>query len=225
MSVTRNMPVFLGLIAVFGLAVVFAGADWRVPAANTGYAPEQPLAYSHRLHAGELGIDCTYCHFGARTSRHAGIPPAELCMNCHKTVSAAFDLVYQERELALAEEREPTRIVSESIARLYAAVGLDEDLEPLPEGPQPLDWVSVHNLPDFVAFDHRPHVARGLACQTCHGPVQAMERMRQQEDLSMGWCVNCHRSQSVDPAAGLTELQDGLPQGEHVSTDCAICHY
>lgn len=218
---STHTRVFLAVGLVFGLAVVLIGGGWRPPGLNRGYAPEQPIAYSHRLHAGELAIDCLYCHFGARTSRHAGIPPTGLCMNCHTAVSAPFDSVLEERAAAEAEQREPRRIVSPAMARLYAAMGLDEDLQPSADGVRPLAWVKVHNLPDFVAFDHSVHVARGLACETCHGPVRAMERMRQEFDLSMGWCVTCHRDNAVRPPG----TSAAAPTGGHVSTDCAACHY
>ncbi|MHC5210703.1 MAG: cytochrome c3 family protein [Planctomycetota bacterium] len=220
-----HLKVFLGTTLVLGMVAIVATGDARPLNVHTGYAPEQPIEYSHRLHAGELGMDCLYCHYGARTSKHAGIPPAGVCMRCHKTVSASFDVVYTERELAVAEEREPRRIVSEPIARLYRAMGLDEDLEPLPGGPEPLEWVKVHNLPDFVAFDHSVHVSRGLSCEECHGPVSAMERLRQESDLSMGWCLDCHRSRAADPTLVLKADHGRLPAGDHVSTDCAACHY
>ena len=207
------------------LGAVVAAGTWRPLNVDTGYAPEQPLPYSHRLHAGELGIDCLYCHYGARTSRHAGIPPTGLCMNCHTVVTAAFDTLLEERELAAREEREPRRIVSDPIRRLYAGVGLDADGQPLKGGPDPIAWTRVHNLPDFVAFDHSVHVARGVACETCHGPVRTMERMRQENDLSMGWCLTCHRGQPADVPFLLTGEHARLPAGEHVSTDCSACHY
>lgn len=222
---STHARVFLACAALFGLVAVAGTSDMRPVGFNTGYAPQQPIDYSHRLHAGELGIDCLYCHYGARTSKHAGIPPTSVCMNCHATVSAAFDAVLEERALAQAEEREPARIVSPEIAKIYTAMGLDEDLEPNEVGPQPIPWVRVHNLQDFVAFDHSVHVARGLACAECHGPVQSMERVRQESDLSMGWCVNCHRDYGVDPAMGKSKTDARLDPGQHVSTDCAACHY
>jgi hypothetical protein len=223
-SLGSNLRLLAVLAAAPVLGAVLVGGSWRPLNTHTGYAPQQPIAYSHRLHAGELGMDCLYCHFGARTSRHAGIPPAGLCMNCHEVVGTAFDRVLEEKELATAEGREPRRLVSDEVAKLYAAVGLDREQRPLPGGPQPLAWARVHNLPDFVAFDHSVHVARGVACQSCHGPVEAMERVSQFADLSMGWCLDCHRSQP----AGVDHLLTGtarLPHGEHVSTDCAACHH
>ncbi len=227
---TTHARVFLSAAVLFGLVAVVGTTDWRPPGTHTGYAPTQPIQYSHRLHAGELGMDCMFCHFGARTSRHAGIPPTSVCMNCHESVSTGFDEVLQERELAEVEGRDPRRLVSPEIQKIYDAMGLDENLEPNGLGPQTIPWVRVHNLPDFVAFDHSVHVSRGLACQVCHGPVQSMERVRQESDLSMGWCVNCHRENGVDPAMG-TSMGGGaadhfrLDDIQHVSTDCSVCHY
>jgi hypothetical protein len=222
---TTHARVFLVIAALLGLVAVAGSTSWQPLNVHTGYAPEQPIAYSHRLHAGELGIDCLYCHYGARTSRHAGIPPSSLCMNCHATVSTGFDALLEERELAAAQDREARRLVSPDIQALYTAMGLDAELEPTGAGPTPIPWVRVHNLPDFVAFDHSVHVARGLACQSCHGAVQTMERVRQESDLSMGWCVNCHRSQGLEPAMGTSPDGARLATPDHVSTDCAVCHY
>ena len=210
---------------LLGGAVVLSSADPRLPGNNRGYAPEQPIAFSHRLHVGELQMECLYCHYGARTSRHAGVPPASLCMNCHRSVTAGFDELHAERQLALEEERDPRLQVSPELRKLYDALGLGPDLEPMPDAvPRPIEWVRVHNLPDFVYFDHRVHVARDIACETCHGPVQSMERMRQESSLSMGWCLDCHRSSAADvPDNGGAPL--AAPRGpHHVSTDCTICH-
>jgi len=208
------------LLIALALAAVVAGralTSWRLPGSQQGYEPVQPIAYSHRLHAGELQIDCLYCHFGATKSRHAGVPPTEVCMNCHSIVTASWGAIREEDERAREEGRPRREVYSEQIQRLYAAMGLDERGESAGENAgEPIRWVKVHNLPDFVYFDHRAHVAAGVRCQTCHGPVETMERMRQAETLSMGWCVNCHREASRRGIAG--RLADA-------STDCATCHY
>jgi len=217
---------------IFGLCslliagvTVLTSASPRFPGNHQGYEPEQPIAFSHRLHAGELSVDCQYCHFGARSSRHAGVPPASVCMNCHKVVTSSFDAVLEERELAEAEGREPEVIVSDELAKLYGALALGEDLTYSPDLElQPIEWVRVHNLPDFVYFDHRPHVARDIACETCHGPVQGMERMRQESDLSMGWCLDCHRSNAAKQGSGQLQAA-GERVEDHVSTNCVTCHF
>jgi len=210
---------FAGCTLALGLAAIVAESDLRAPGNHRGYEPVQPIAYSHRVHAGELGIDCLHCHYGAESSRHAGIPPAEVCMECHAHVTSAFDAVLEEREAAEAEGREPRRIVSAELRKLYDALGLDDELRPdATRERKPIEWVRVHRLPDHAYFDHRVHVARDLACEQCHGPVRSMERVRQDSDLSMGWCIDCHRSTPSDPAAG-------VGSAEHVSIDCARCHY
>lgn len=193
----------------------------RLPGNDQGYAPVQPIAYSHRVHAGELEIPCLYCHFGAEKSRHADIPPATVCMNCHQRVTARWVDVKEEEKRAAAEKREPRPITSAELQKLYDALAVAPDatgrLVPDPtRSPRPIAWVQVHSLPAFVAFDHRRHVAAGVTCQTCHGPVETMERMRQHSDLSMGWCVNCHREVNRTGVNG---------QPVHASTDCAGCHY
>ncbi len=223
-SLSVNARIFLVVAVGFGVFAIAASADFQAPNVHQGYAPEQPIAYSHRTHAGELGIDCLYCHYGARTSPVAGIPATGLCMNCHATVTAGLDAVVAEREQAEAESRPAATILSPEIAKLWAAQGLDVNGQPAGE-PHPIPWVRVHNLPDFVAFDHSVHVNRGLACATCHGPVQTMERVRQESDLSMGWCLDCHRGKAADPTLVLNAEHGRLPAGEHVSTDCSACHY
>jgi Cytochrome c7 and related cytochrome c len=204
---------------LLGGSSILATSEVRLAGDHQGYEPEQPIAYSHRLHAGELGIDCLYCHYGAERGRHAGIPSASVCMNCHTTVTDAFDSVLTERERAKAAEEEPRRSVSPELRKLYDFMGLGEDLEPAQE-PIPIPWQRIHQLPDFAFFDHSVHVAQGVACATCHGPVQGMERVRQQESLSMGWCIDCHRSNEASPTALLPD-----PEAHpHVSTDCVSCH-
>ncbi len=204
-------------IALAALATVPRFAQLRGPGNNRGYEPVQPLAYSHRLHAGELQIDCQYCHSGAQRSRYAGIPSAGVCMNCHKFIRAPRSAVRAEELAAKEEGREPLRVTSPELAKLYQALALDENLEPSADGePQAIRWARIHQLPDFVYFDHRPHIAAGVQCQKCHGPIETMERVRQMEDLSMGWCIDCHR----DP------FTSGGDAGNPVaSTDCVSCHY
>ncbi len=207
-----------------GGATLLGQTNLSLPGNQIGYEPAQPIAFSHRLHGGELQIDCLYCHFAAQTGRHAGVPSEQVCMNCHTTVTAAFDTLYEERKLALEEHREPRRIVSAKLKPLYDSLGLGDDGKPDPaKTPAPIRWVRVDNLPDFVFFDHSAHVTRGVACQSCHGPVQAMERVRQEFDLSMGWCVNCHRANGLTGSVALPPV--ATPPAVHVTTDCSACHY
>ncbi len=189
----------------------------RLPGDHQGYEPTQPIEYSHQLHAGELRIPCLYCHFGAEKSRHAGIPAPSVCMNCHAMVTSTLGAVRAEDEAAQMQSRAPRLIRSEQLGLFYEQIGLGEDLKAdLAESEGSIEWVKVHNLPDFVYFDHRPHVRSGLECQACHGPIETMERVRQFESLSMGWCVNCHR-----------QLNEIGVQGQPVdaSIDCVTCHF
>ncbi len=213
---------FAGCVLCIGMGVVVAESDVRLPGNNQGYEPEQPIHFSHRVHAGELGMDCLACHFAAEQSRHAGIPSLDVCMGCHTHVTSGFDAVLEERDVAKAEGREPRRIVSPELRKLYDAMGLDDDLEPIPGAEaKPIEWVRVHGIADYVYFDHRVHVARDLACEQCHGPVQSMERVRQESDLSMGWCIDCHRASPAEPGAvGMVGAEP-----KHVSIDCVRCHY
>jgi hypothetical protein len=206
----------VGLFFSLALLVLRAPA-YHLPGNQQGYEPVQPIAYSHRLHAGELQIACLYCHFSAEKSRHAGIPAASICMNCHRFVGATLGAIRAEEETATKEKRQPRPIVSAEVQKLYDAMALDAKLERDPNRAlQPIAWTRIHNLPDFVYFDHRAHVNAKVACQTCHGPVATMERVRQVSDLSMGWCVNCHRE------ANRTGIEG---RKVRASTDCSTCHY
>lgn len=203
------------------LAFGFAVPAWHLPGNQQGYEPVQPIAFSHRLHAGELNIACLHCHAGAETSRHAGIPAASTCMSCHRVVSAPFVSVQAEDALAQKENRTPQRIVSAELKKLYDFLALkmnskQELVAAAGPPPSPVPWVKVYHLPDFAYFDHRAHVNAGVACQRCHGPVETMDRLRQVGDLSMGWCVHCHRGVNNEGLNG---------KRVHASTDCATCHY
>ena len=207
------------VVGIFLVAVSLLSSltRYRLPGNNQDYRPLQPIEYSHRIHAGELTIPCLYCHSGAERSRTAGIPSANICMNCHQYVTASLGEVREEERRAVEEGRDPQRVVSPELQKLYAALGLDGRLEPVSSGERrEIRWTKVHKVPDFVAFDHRPHVTAGLTCQKCHGPIESMDRVRQISDLTMGWCVNCHRE------SGGTRLA-GRPVDP--SLDCVTCHY
>ena len=211
-------------IVLLVLAVVFVYATLgpriaasRVPGNDLGYSPEQPIAYSHRLHAGELAMPCLYCHTSAERGRHAAIPSADTCMNCHKFVTATLGATRAEADLAKSQGREPNAITSTELQKLYDALGLNEKRERDPAKEQhPIHWKRVHRLPAFAFFDHSRHVGAGVTCQSCHGPVQTMERMRQFSTLRMGWCVNCHRDVNRNGVGG---------KPAQASTDCIGCHY
>ena len=138
-------------------------------------------------------------------------------MKCHKYVTSSFDLLQQEITKADEEKRKPEKIISPDLQKLYDALGLDDPQKPaVNTEAKAVAWVRAHNLPDYVSFDHSAHVTAGVSCQKCHGPAESMERMRQSETLSMGWCVNCHRESTVPGIEG---------HAVNASTDCSACHY
>jgi len=215
-SQTATIVLLIG--ATFSLATLGArlGA-FHIPGNQQGYAPEQPVAFSHRLHAGELLIDCKYCHTGVETSRHAGIPATSICMNCHSIVTDTLGSLRAEDELAKEENRKARRMVSAELQKIYDSLALDDEMKPKAgQTPKPIEWIKVHNLPDLVYFNHSAHIVKDVACERCHGAVETMERVRQVEDLSMGWCVNCHRTVNRIGVAG---------KPVHASLDCGACHY
>jgi hypothetical protein len=219
-KLTHRIVTLLLLLGVGfgGFVLVGRVKSYPLPGSQQGYEPEQPIAFSHRLHAGDLQISCIFCHYGAESSPHAGIPAASVCMNCHRFVTAPQNETLAEILEARKAKRAPQRIVSPELQKLYDALALDsEKLEPDPKKePDPIKWVKVHNLPSFTCFDHRSHIHAGLTCDRCHGPVETMDRVRQVEDLSMGWCVNCHRESGRTGLAG-KQVQP--------NTDCATCHH
>jgi hypothetical protein len=230
-----NTPAYtytLSIGVVVALLALLAGSrSYHLPDNDQDYQPTQPIAFSHHLHAGELSIDCQYCHTGAETSRHAGIPAANVCMNCHKVVTSSWGAVLAEdkrivelkkqaaeQNQVLSEQEATAKIpISDELRKLYDALALDDDRQRDPDIPlTPIEWVKVHNLPDYVHFDHRAHVHAGVDCQTCHGNIESMERVRQAEALSMGWCVNCHRESNRIGVKG---------HPVNASVDCTTCHY
>ena len=214
----RLVTIVLGVaLALSALTLAPRVLAWRLPGNNAGYEPKQPIAFSHRLHAGELQMSCLYCHSGAESSRHAGVPAANVCMNCHRFVTAPSIAVRAEDDAAQKQNRAPQHIVSPELQKLYDALALDTKMQRDPaRHPTPIVWTKVHNVPDFVYFDHRAHVSVGVACQQCHGPVETMERMRQNATLTMGWCINCHRDATTNGING---------KPVNASLDCVTCHY
>jgi hypothetical protein len=197
-----------GILAGFGALYVVALLYYGIhpQAMDIGYEPEQPVPYSHALHAGKLGIDCRYCHNTVETSAFASIPPTQTCMNCHN---------------AIFPESEKLAPVRESFA-----TGM------------PVEWVRVHDLPDFVYFNHSAHVNRGVGCVECHGRVDKMETVYQHEALSMAWCLSCHRDpdERLRPLDQITNMGWTAPDSPgyaaelrrtldvNPSQDCSTCH-
>lgn len=196
------------------IALVISGEVLFVEATNLGrqqyYQPEQPVWFSHKIHAGQNKIDCRYCHFTADKSMHAGIPPTNVCLNCHNQIKSG-------------------KVTGETeISKIFEAVNSGK----------PIEWIKVHNLPDHVYFNHAQHVNVGkVDCQECHGQVEQMDEIIQVEDLSMGWCVNCHRKTNINfdnkfydqyqklheqlSSGDLKRITVDLVGGE----DCQKCHY
>jgi hypothetical protein len=213
----KNIVTYVLLVGLGISAIVLANhlRSYPFPGNQQDYEPKQPIAFSHKQHAGELGINCVYCHYNAGKGSHAGIPPANLCMNCHRDVTDSWKVLQAEKEDAQRGGRPERRKISKKLKKLYDALGLDDQLKrDDSKATEPIHWVKVHNLPEYTRFDHRAHVSAGVKCQDCHGPVETMDLIRQNSSLSMGWCVKCHKDhKEID--------------GKKVSpsTDCAACHY
>ena len=197
---------------------------------DQGYAPVQPIHYSHKIHAGANKIDCKYCHSSARVSKKSGIPSLNVCMNCHKNISEYNG----EEDLANGYTKE---FYTKEIAKLYDAVGWDDADQSYTGEEKPVKWIQIHNLPDFVYFNHSQHVnVAGVECQTCHGPVEEMEIMYQHSPLTMGWCIDCHRETNVDLENNdyYEKIHEELSKKYNVEKltaaelgglECGKCHY
>lgn len=196
------------------------------------YMPEQPIFFSHKVHPGINQINCLYCHAGAEKSKHAMIPSENICMNCHKTISE-----YSGPELFTAEGKKVNGTAE--IQKLYDHVGWDPKAQQYTKPGKPIQWTKVHNLPDHVYFNHSQHVVAGKQqCQTCHGAITEMDEVHQFADLSMGWCVNCHRTTKVQFADNKyysifekfhQDIKDHKIDSVTVEmvggTECQKCHY
>ncbi|HXC03324.1 MAG TPA: c-type cytochrome [Bacteroidia bacterium] len=184
------------------------------------YHPSQPINFSHKIHAGDNGIQCVYCHSGAEKSKTAGVPSVNICMNCHKGISSTANPGSKEE-----------------IAKIYAAAGWDAANQKYTGEQKPLVWNKVHVLPDFVFFPHSQHVMVGkVECETCHGNVKEMTTVKQFSPLTMGWCIDCHRTTEVKMEGNpyYEKLHAALKAkyGKQPITvakmgglDCAKCHY
>ena len=197
--VSLSLPAYLVLLAAYG------GSPRTT---DVGYAPSQPVEYSHAVHAGDLGIDCRYCHNTVEIAPRAAVPPTQTCMNCHAAIRSQSEKVIPVRE--------------------SYATGM------------PIRWVRVHDLPDYVYFNHSAHVRRGVGCVSCHGRIDKMDVVSQAETLSMGWCLDCHRNPDpwLRPVESITQMDWVAPNGDQLalgrrlredysispSTDCATCH-
>lgn len=230
-------------IATSSILLFILAGYWMVNGAvltgvQQNYMPEQPIFYSHKVHAGINQINCLYCHTGADKSRQAMIPSTNVCMNCHMQIDeyTGEDLYTYEGELVDG---------TAEIHKLYEYAGWDHKTRQYKKDKdgniqaKPVKWVKVHNLPDFVYFNHSQHVAVGqIECQTCHGDVTEMDEIYQFSTLNMGWCVNCHRTTEVQFTENsyysiYEKYQQEIKEGKRTgvtaadvgATDCAKCHY
>jgi cytochrome c2 len=197
---------------------------------DQGYMPVQPIHFSHKIHAGANQIECKYCHSSARVSKHSGIPSLNVCMNCHENIA---DYNGQED----LENGYSKDFYTNEIKKLYKAVGWDEENQIYTGESKPVKWIRIHNLPDFVYFNHAQHVEVGeIECQKCHGPVEEMEIMYQYSPLTMGWCINCHRESNlkVESNEYYTKIHEALSKKYGVEKltvaqmgglECGKCHY
>ncbi len=179
-----------------------------------GYQPTQPIAFSHKIHAGQYEIECQYCHTGVMESKSANIPSANICMNCHTAIKTE----------------------SKEIQKIYAAIDYDPETGQYGDDVQPIEWVRVHNLPDLAYFNHAQHYnVGGVECQTCHGSIEEMEVVYQHSTLTMGWCINCHRETNVntkdnDYYTNLVKLheknsKEPMKVEDIGGLECSKCHY
>ena len=188
-SSSGQMKLAAVVALMIGVGVIGVGVVTMFPtASNQGYAPEQPIPFSHKLHAGTNKMDCKYCHVHPERSRHSTVPALSVCMNCHTVVKTDSPWIQQ-------------------IQKAYK------------EG-HAIQWVRVHELPDFVYFPHKRHIAAGLQCENCHGDVKTMDRITQFSPLTMGWCMECHRGQTTPK-----QIAASFPPGHPVApVNCNTCH-
>lgn len=208
-ALLRNRA-FIGIVAFVVTAIAFKGIIDQLYniGVQQGYAPKQPIAFSHKIHAGQFEIDCNYCHTGVTKSKNANIPSPNICMNCHSAITSG------------------TNTGTAEIEKIYAAY----------ENNEPIEWVRIHNLPDLAYFNHSQHVkVGGVECKTCHGPIEEMDVVEQYSNLTMGWCIECHRETDVKTKGNayydeLVKLHDNVSAQPMKVEDiggleCAKCHY
>jgi len=232
-------------IATFAVVLFIIGGYYTIQGAiglgrNKDYQPEQPIYYSHKVHAGVNQVSCLYCHNGAFEGKHANVPSVNVCMNCHMAINeygASSEKLFREDGTEVNGTAE--------IQKIYKAAGWDPNAKKYTGQEQPIEWVKIHNLPDHVYFNHSQHTRAGkVQCQTCHGPIQEMGEVKQFADLSMGWCINCHRESKVNfynPATGegnkfysiyekfhndiKNKKVDSVTVEMIGGTECQKCHY
>lgn len=237
----RN-KVYIAMIAIvfFAISGYFFAQGAIGAGRQKGYEPVQPIFYSHKVHAGINQINCLYCHGNAWESKAAAVPSVNVCMNCHKNITE-----YVKGPELFREDGTKVNGTAE-INKLYQYAGFDpkkpNDWDP--SKAKPIEWVKIHNMPDHVFFSHAQHVNAGnVQCQTCHGEITQMDEVHQASELSMGWCVNCHRNTKVNFNADSTggnkfysiyeKFHNDIKSGKMDSVtvkdigglECQKCHY
>ncbi len=237
----RN-KVYIAMVAIvfFVVAGFFLSKAAIGLGRQKGYEPKQPIFYSHKVHAGINQINCLYCHGNAWESRHAAIPSVNVCMNCHRTIQS-----YGENSAKIYDEVGNEVNGSGEIQKLYKYAGFDPKNADKWDASKakPIEWEKIHNLPDHVYFNHSQHVRAGkVQCQTCHGEITAMDEVKQVAELSMSWCINCHRNTKVDFNTDSTgnkfysiyekfhndiknHKMDSVTVKDIGGTECQKCHY
>ena len=225
------IAIFAIILFLGGGYLTFQGAQGLGRSKN--YQPEQPIYYSHTVHAGINQINCLYCHGGAQESKHANIPSVNVCMNCHMGINE-----YAKGPQLYREDGSKVDGTAE-IQKLYKFAGWDPAKKQYTGEGKPIEWIRIHNLPDHVYFNHAQHVNAGKQqCQTCHGEIQKMDEVYQFSDLSMGWCVNCHRETKVQFTDNKfysiyekfhedmkNKKLDSVTVEKIGGTECQKCHY
>jgi len=228
--IKNQFLIFVSVILLLLSSAYFAYGYMMQIGVDQGYMPVQPIHYSHKIHAGANQIECQYCHSSARISKHSGIPSLNVCMNCHENIADYNG----EEDLEKGYTKD---FYTNEIKKLYKAVGWDEETQSYTGDTEPVKWVRIHNLPDFVYFNHSQHVSvAGIDCQKCHGPVEEMEILYQYSPLTMGWCIDCHRESNIKVKDNeyYTKIHEELSKKYGVEElsiaqmgglECGKCHY
>ncbi|MCB9201593.1 MAG: c-type cytochrome [Flavobacteriales bacterium] len=247
----KNQKLAYGILTIVSILALYGG--WAMLfglGVDKGYKPEQPIYFSHKIHAGINGIDCQLCHTGAKYGKVSGIPTLNTCMNCHRNISE-----YKGEYLESGKTRE---FYTGEIKKIYSHVGWNEETQSYSNPQKPIKWTRIHNMPDFVYFNHSQHVVVGekaimeshnkkhpeepidVVCKACHGKIDTMNVVQMANDFTMGWCIECHRTTKVDLSNGynaeyFNKIHDKLKKykGEDVEVtvdaiggmECGKCHY
>ena len=240
-----------GLLIVLGVLAAYGGWNSLMSiGVYKGYKPEQPIYFSHKIHAGENKIDCQLCHSSAKYGKVSEIPSMNVCMNCHRTISE-----YNGKYMEPGKDKS---FYDGEIQKIYAATGWDPASQSYTGKTQPVEWTRIHNMPDFVYFNHSQHVVAGgdaiiashnkknptakidVACKACHGQIDTMNVVQMANDFTMGWCIECHRTTEVDMNNGYNKeyfknlhekLKKQYGTGTKITVDaiggleCGKCHY